>query len=210
VTSVIAAAAITFVFVRGSIFDWTRDVGPRAWRDFASCPLCVGFWVGFALDLARSGAWRSFGRPPLSWDHAALGAAVVAGALAAIAALSIARVLDALETAEMYLEERARHYSSEAARNYAAAHAELRTGTYFDPDLDAYVTRYELDGSPNPAWSAARYEAVVGEPWGSQPAPRRQRSQTPPDRKQTAKIDVEALREAMNDEEPPTPPTPRA
>ncbi len=83
---VLQAAAITLIFVRGSIFQRLRASGPALWRELASCGLCAGFWVGamwYALNTA------------LSLDNAmqSLGA----GALTSAAAILLVRVLDALE-----------------------------------------------------------------------------------------------------------------
>ena len=50
---VIEAAAITLVFVRGSIFKRVREAGPSVWRELAGCPLCAGVWVGAAWHLLR-------------------------------------------------------------------------------------------------------------------------------------------------------------
>ena len=57
----VQAAAITIVFVRGSIFERVRDNGPRLWQELTSCPLCAGVWIGFGWSLL---SWfRSLGTP---------------------------------------------------------------------------------------------------------------------------------------------------
>lgn len=43
--------AIAHVWSRGSLFARVRQAGDdsrywRAWRAFADCPLCSGFWIG--------------------------------------------------------------------------------------------------------------------------------------------------------------------
>lgn len=53
------AAAITVVFVRGSIFDRVRESGPELWQRFARCPLCTGFWIGLSWRLFD--AWQLHG-----------------------------------------------------------------------------------------------------------------------------------------------------
>jgi hypothetical protein len=86
---VAVAAAITLVFVRGSIFEPLRSRGPKIWRDLASCALCAGFWVGAILYfLHGEPAYFAF-----SYWLNVLGV----GALTAAASLLLVRVLDALE-----------------------------------------------------------------------------------------------------------------
>jgi hypothetical protein len=86
---VLAAAAITLVFVRGSIFAPLRSIGPHLWQELASCALCAGFWIGAILYfLHGEPAYFAFS----SWLNV-LGF----GALTAAAALLLVRVLDALE-----------------------------------------------------------------------------------------------------------------
>jgi hypothetical protein len=46
--SVVLAAAITLVFVRGGLFKRVRAL----WPTFFECPLCVGVWVGAACFIA--------------------------------------------------------------------------------------------------------------------------------------------------------------
>lgn len=79
------AAAITLVFVRGSIFERLRSAGPALWRELASCAMCAGFWVGAIWCVV------SAGYEPLR--------CFATGALTAAAALLLVRVLDALEIA---------------------------------------------------------------------------------------------------------------
>jgi hypothetical protein len=87
---VATAAAITLVFVRGSIFEPLRSRGPALWRELASCALCSGFWVGAILYFLRGEpAYFAF-----SYWLNVLGV----GALAAAAALLLVRVLEALES----------------------------------------------------------------------------------------------------------------
>lgn len=92
---VLEAAVITLVFTRGSIFRRLRELGPpldearprTLWQEFASCPLCVGVWVGFA--------WRLLHERPIA-PSVELGADVLAsgastGVLALLLGLLIAR-----------------------------------------------------------------------------------------------------------------------
>lgn len=43
---VLVSAALTVVFVRGTLFDAFRRRGPDVWRELCSCALCMGVWVG--------------------------------------------------------------------------------------------------------------------------------------------------------------------
>lgn len=45
---VLVSAALTVVFVRGTLFDAFRRNGPALWRELCSCALCMGVWVGGA------------------------------------------------------------------------------------------------------------------------------------------------------------------
>lgn len=87
-TLVLQAAALTVVFVRGSIFASLRSHGPAIWREFAACPLCVGVWVG--------AGWRLLhGAGTVSAEDGveALACGALTGVLALIVSLFIA-VLD--------------------------------------------------------------------------------------------------------------------
>jgi hypothetical protein len=94
---IFSAAAITLVFVRGSIFAPLRSRGPAIWRELASCALCAGFWVGAILYFLR-------GEPAyfasLYWLDA-----LSHGALSAAAALFVVRALEALEALADALEK---------------------------------------------------------------------------------------------------------
>lgn len=99
---VFTAAAITLVFVRGSIFAPLRSRGPGIWRELASCALCAGFWVGagvYTLDTAYFWSWHS-------WHSWLWFEALKHGALAAAAALFMVRALEVLEALVDWLEER--------------------------------------------------------------------------------------------------------
>lgn len=56
-------AAITVVVTQSKLFAWFRG-GRHEWQAFASCPLCVGTWVGMGtyLIFAESvfAPWASF------------------------------------------------------------------------------------------------------------------------------------------------------
>lgn len=85
---ILHAAAITLIFVRGSIFERVRSHGPALWRELASCALCSGFWVGLAWFVLAS--WPPRGMAAYLWCFGG-------AALSAAAALLLVRVLDALE-----------------------------------------------------------------------------------------------------------------
>jgi hypothetical protein len=85
----VEAAAITVVFVKGSIFRWPREHGPQFWREFSGCALCVGFWVGMSWAILRG-----IGAPMDPLDVFA------AAAMAAVLALLVVRALDALDAVD--------------------------------------------------------------------------------------------------------------
>lgn len=95
---VLFSAAITVVFVRGSIFNALRTRGPDLWKEFATCALCVGVWVG--AGVAALAHWRAGFQPgfPLLFTCLALGATTGA------AALLYVRVVDWLESATVERE----------------------------------------------------------------------------------------------------------
>lgn len=82
------AAAITLIFVRGSIFERVRSRGPALWRELASCALCAGFWVGLGWFALAS--WPLQGRAAYLWCFGG-------AALSAAAALLLVRAIEALE-----------------------------------------------------------------------------------------------------------------
>lgn len=87
------SAAITLIFVRGSIFARLRSAGPGWWRELSSCAMCSGFWIGagvYSLNI-------SYMLDP--WEAWFWLAALKNGALAAMVAFLLVRVLDALEKA---------------------------------------------------------------------------------------------------------------
>lgn len=85
---VVQSAAITVILTRATLFAWARTRGPKLWREFASCPLCVGFWVGYGLFWLRAAEavkvrdiiLRPYGLVSLNLTALGLGAA--AGCLA--------------------------------------------------------------------------------------------------------------------------------
>ena len=82
---VIESAAITIVFVKGSIFQPLRESGPKLWQTLAGCPLCAGVWIGAGwLLLRRLLASQTFG---LATAADALAAGAVTGVLALLLAL---------------------------------------------------------------------------------------------------------------------------
>lgn len=86
--TVVLAASIALVFVRGSLFKRVRELGtePNLWREFAGCALCVGQWMGMACA-----AWFGARDPVLI-----LGTGSVAGVLA----FGIHQVFDTLAAVE--------------------------------------------------------------------------------------------------------------
>lgn len=84
------AAAITLLFVQGSIFKPLRERGPAWWQELASCPLCLGFWVGAASYMLQPGAG-------LPQNAHSLWRVVAAGALSGMIALGCKFVLDTLD-----------------------------------------------------------------------------------------------------------------
>lgn len=89
---VFESAAITLIFVRGSIFQRLRSAGPALWRELASCTMCSGFWIGlawYAISAVSVHGYADFDA------RSCFGA----GALSSGAALLLVRVLDALEKA---------------------------------------------------------------------------------------------------------------
>ncbi len=91
-TIVLFSAAITVVFVRGSIFHLIRTHGPELWKEFATCALCVGVWVGAGV------AWLVERRGGLSTGFPVLFTALALGSLTGVLALLYVRVVDWLES----------------------------------------------------------------------------------------------------------------
>jgi len=55
---------ITLVVTGGKIFKPVRERAPTAWlRALLRCPMCFGWWVGFALGWAHFGPAVSLGWP---------------------------------------------------------------------------------------------------------------------------------------------------
>jgi hypothetical protein len=94
---------ITFILTRAGIFRWLRELGPKSWRDFISCSLCTGFWVGLVLSSADLWLYKR----PTHWDLGLVRSALQAvgvGALTGLATLVVASVIDWLEAAERLSE----------------------------------------------------------------------------------------------------------
>jgi hypothetical protein len=93
-------AAVTFIISRAGIFRWLREIGPKSWRDFITCPLCTGFWVGAGLAVFRQlepYLWKLQGFSGFGSRSAGLALDVVAtGALTGAVALLYTSVIDAL------------------------------------------------------------------------------------------------------------------
>lgn len=104
ITLVLLSTSITLVFVQGSIFDRFRQHGPELLRELASCPLCLGVWIGtftagFAIDHEH-----------LTLVEGAQTMAQVApyvlgiGCLTGVLAMTLKRVWDALEAVAFSLD----------------------------------------------------------------------------------------------------------
>lgn len=86
---ILQAAAVTLVFTRGSIFEAlrgepyrAREAEPRLlrlFRDWASCPLCSGVWIGAAFY-----AVQTWGSARLAHGLQVLGIACIVGVLASL------------------------------------------------------------------------------------------------------------------------------
>ena len=90
---VVLGASITLVITQGSVFDGLRRRGPTLTRELASCPLCLGVWVGSAL--ACYAARSVHLELPLSWATAPYLLGI--GCLTGVVALSIHRAWEALD-----------------------------------------------------------------------------------------------------------------
>ena len=87
--TVLESAAITVVFVRGSIFKRFREIGPSIWRELASCPLCAGVWIGAGWSLVRSALAGPIARVDVAADALAAGAMTGALAMAFVLLLAV-------------------------------------------------------------------------------------------------------------------------
>lgn len=123
---VLSAAAVAFVIARAGVFAWLRR-GRPGWVEFVSCPLCVGFWVGFGLGLARLSLSRSSGDPVVFWGLWQLRDAldlVAGGALVGATAFLYACVIDFLDA----LEQAAKRAFQAENRKLAAGHDVVGSG----------------------------------------------------------------------------------
>ena len=82
---VVEAAAITIVFVQGTIFKRLRASGPKLWQDLAGCALCAGVWIGFAWALLHA----RLRAPNLELALDVLATGAVTGVVALVAKLTI-------------------------------------------------------------------------------------------------------------------------
>ena len=110
----VQAAAITIVFVRGSIFERVRDNGPKLWQELAGCPLCAGVWIGFGWHALRycspSGSLEAtFEKLRGEWLSVALDG-MATGALTGTLAFSVAVVLNFLEDPGVEITTREDHH----------------------------------------------------------------------------------------------------
>lgn len=89
--TILGYAAVTFIVTRAGIFRWLREIGPKGWRDFVSCQLCAGWWIGAGLHAASNANALIHSR---YWS---VGLEVVlTGALTGAVALLYTAILDAL------------------------------------------------------------------------------------------------------------------
>lgn len=88
---VLESAAVTVVFVKGSIFKRLRENGPELWREFAACPLCAGVWIGAGWLLVR----RVLAGAALHADAAV--DALAAGAITGVLSLGCVLLLAVLD-----------------------------------------------------------------------------------------------------------------
>lgn len=120
-------AAVTFIISRAGIFRWLREIGPKSWRDFISCPLCTGFWVGAGLAVFRQlepYLWKLQGFSGFGSRSAGLALDVVAsGALTGAVALLYTSVIDALPVWEPSKSPKI-SYPDEANRRRLSANAD--------------------------------------------------------------------------------------
>lgn len=86
-SAVIEGAALTLVWVLGSLFKPLRERGWEIWQLFANCPLCIGVWVGSAVVLARFRWGGAVLEEPVALTVLAHGAA--AGVLALVVKLVV-------------------------------------------------------------------------------------------------------------------------
>ena len=80
------AAAITLLWVRGSVFKPLRERGPKLWQELASCSLCFGVWVGWLGHLAHAGI-----------HDLSLWKVIVAGAVSGVSAMVCEIVLKTVD-----------------------------------------------------------------------------------------------------------------
>lgn len=89
-------AGVTIVLTQSSLFKRFREAGPKLWRDFSKCPLCIGVWVGMLIRwrelheaLGPAGALTLY-----DWLLALVGFGAATGTLA----LLVKRLYDYLES----------------------------------------------------------------------------------------------------------------
>lgn len=101
------AAAITLLFVQGSIFKPLRERGPAIWQELAGCPLCFGFWAGAAGYMLDAG---------IPQDARSLWKLAAAGALSGVIALTCKFVPGALDEAIFALDQTGRLLQADRMR----------------------------------------------------------------------------------------------
>lgn len=106
VTVVLFSSAITVVFTRGTVFASVRERGPKLWRELASCPLCVGVWVGGLVALLFAPRFVMQRVPTFEADgwFLVLFLAVALGSLTGCLSLLFVRVSDTLGSFEALLD----------------------------------------------------------------------------------------------------------
>lgn len=128
---------MAFVIARAGVFAWLRR-GRPGWVEFVSCPLCVGFWVGLGLGVARLVLSR-FGGDPAGfwgvWQVSDVLDLVAGGALVGTTAFLYACVIDFLDA----LEQGAKRAFQTENRKLAAGHDVVGSGEQITTRLQALV-----------------------------------------------------------------------
>lgn len=85
---VLEAAAITFVFTKGTIFKSLREHGPKLWQELASCPLCAGVWIGMLWRVLRT--WSESHGLTVAFAADVLASGAATGVVALVVVLFVA------------------------------------------------------------------------------------------------------------------------
>lgn len=132
----VLGAALTLVFVRGSIFEPLRSRGPRLWRELVNCPLCLGVWVGVG-----SAVYSYLNSTASVLPHAL--EILALGALTGVLALGAQFKLDAWDrqgrTLLDELPDLEKGFEGIMATLTRAAHAAPRRGTSLEERCDCVI-----------------------------------------------------------------------